>query len=329
MMAANQPPARDGGAPQLSVVVALIAGGQDATRTCLTALERSARRHRVECIVPYDARLDGVPELAERFPWVDFIDARAQVDATRFGNTSREHHDLLRAIGLRLARGAVVGLLEDHGTPCADWCSAVLEAHQGPAAAVGGALENGVDRLLNWAVYYCDFGRYQNPLPAGTAEFVSDSNVAYKRAALDGIREVWSEAFHETSVKWALRARGELLQLDPRMVVYQTRRGLRLLPALRERFVWGRSFAATRFAHASVGRRLLFVVATCFLPVVLSWRIASRALRTHRHLSRLLLALPLIGLLEIVWSIGEFVGYSTGRTGGPQPAAAHTPEAPR
>ncbi len=305
--------------PELSVVIALIAGGREAARTCLSALERSARLHRVECIVPYDARLDGVAELAERFPWVDFVDAREQVDAARFGNASREHHDMLRTIGLRRARGAIVALLEDHGTPCADWCSAVLDAHRGPAAAVGGAVENGVDRLLNWAVYYCDFGRYQNPQPAESAEFISDSNVAYKRAALDSIQKVWSEAFHETSVNWALRDRGKLLQLDPRMVVYQTRSGLRFLPALRERFVWGRSFAATRVAHAPAGRRLLFAGAACVLPGVLLWRVVSRALRNRSHLSRFVLALPLIALLETIWSIGEFVGYSTGRTGAPEP----------
>ena len=316
-MSANRHPIPTDGAPELSVVIALIAGGGEAISTSLTALARSAHAHRVECIVPYDARLDGVAVLAQRFPWVDFVDARAQVDAARFGNASREHHDLLRAIGLRRARATIVALLEDHGTPCDDWCTAVLEAHRAPAAAIGGAVENGVDRLLNWAVYYCDFGRYQNPLPPGPAEFLSDSNVAYKRAALDAVREVWADAFHETEVNWALRARGDLLQLESRMIVYQTRRNLRFIPALRERFVWGRSFAATRVAHAPASRRLMFAVAACLLPLALTWRVMARALGTRRHLSQIVLALPLIGLLETLWSIGEFVGYATGRTGEP------------
>lgn len=299
-------------APELSVVIAIIAGGQEATATCLSALESSARLHRVECIVPYDARLDGVEDLEKRFPWVDFVDARAQVDADQFGNFSREHHDLLRAIGARRARGTIIALLEDHGTPCADWCSAVLNAHREPAAAIGGAVENGVDRMLNWAVYYCDFGRYQNPVPPGPAEFLSDSNVAYKRAALDTVKEAWSDAFHETSVNWALRDRGELLKLDPGMVVYQTRLGLRIVSALRERFVWGRSFAATRIVRAPARQRLRFAAIACLLPAVLTWRIASRALRIRRHLSRFFLAFGMIVVLETVWSIGEFVGYATG-----------------
>jgi hypothetical protein len=279
-------------------------------------LESSARGHSVECIVPYDARLDGVTGLKKRFPWVDFIDARDQIDAAHFGNLSREHHDILRAIGLRRAHGTIVALLEDHGTPCADWCSAVLDAHREEAAAIGGAVENGVDRVLNWAVYYCDFGRYQNPVRPGPAEFLSDSNVAYKRAALESVKEVWSAAYHETSVNWALRDRGEVLKLEPRMVVYQTRLGMRTLSALRERFVWGRSFAVTRVAQAPVGQRMKFAAMACVLPALLSWRVASRALRIHRHLSRFFLAFSLIVILETVWSMGEFVGYITGHSGG-------------
>ena len=103
--------------PALSVVVAVIAGGSQAMKNCLTALEQSALELGAECIVPYDDRLDSVPELAARFPWVEFVDARAKVDAKRFGDFSREHHDILRAIGLNRAHGRVVALLEDHAAP--------------------------------------------------------------------------------------------------------------------------------------------------------------------------------------------------------------------
>jgi len=304
--------------PKLSVVIAIIAGGADLIRTCLTALEPGARAHAAECIVPYDDRLDGLADLAARFPWVKFMDARAEVDASRFGDFSREHHDILRAIGLRQARGKVVALLEDHAAPSPGWCDAILEAHRGPEAAIGGAVENGVDRLLNWAVYLCDFGRYQNPVPTGPAEFLSDSNVSYKREALAEVKEKWQTAFHETAVNWELRRRGEQLRLDPRMVVYQTRRGLRLGPALRERYVWGRSFAGTRAKGMGLGQRVVFAGLSFLLPAVLTWRILRQALSKRAHLGRVALALPLIVLLEAIWSAGELAGYVTGRTGGPE-----------
>lgn len=308
--------------PELSIVVAIIAGGHEATATCLQAIETCAKSYRVECIVPYDSRLDGVPELMRQFAWVEFVDARSEVDAERFKYSSREHHDILRALGLRRARGRIVALLEDHGTPSSGWCTAVLEAHKAPCAAVGGAVENGVDRLLNWAVYYCDFGRYQNPLPQGPAEFLSDSNVSYKREALVSVKELWYDAFHETSVNWRLREQGDTLQFEPRMVVYQTRRTLRLLPALRERYVWGRSFAGTRASETTIAKRIIFASLSFLLPLVLCWRILSKALPKRRKVSRLVLSMPLIILLETIWSFGEFLGYITARTGGHQPKSS-------
>ncbi len=95
-------------APELSVVIAVSAGGHDTMQACLAALEGSPRGHRVECIVPFDSRLDGVDALGERFPWIDFADASQKIDAARFGSFSREHHDVLRAIGLRQAHAPIV-----------------------------------------------------------------------------------------------------------------------------------------------------------------------------------------------------------------------------
>lgn len=300
--------------PELSVVIAVIEGGRNATETCLEALEAGSSGIRLECIVPFDARLDGVAEIEAKFPWTSFVDSRDHVDIEEFGSNSREHHDILRSIGLRLTTGPIVALLEDHGTPASGWCQALLTAHRrSDAAAIGGAVENGVDRLLNWAVYYCDFGRYQNPVPDSEVEFASDSNVSYKRDALTGVKQQWIEAFHETSVNWELRRRGEKLRLDPEMVVFQTRRTLRFVPALKERFVWGRSFAGTRAAEVSGLKRLIFAAFSFVLPFLLTSRILLQGFQKGRYLGKLLFALPLIFFLQIFWAAGEFVGYATGR----------------
>ena len=301
---------------QLSVVIGLIAGGSDVMTACLRALLRGAEGVIAEIIVPYDNRLDHVDDLMREFPTVTFIDARASVNRAHLGAYSREHHDILRAIGLASARGPIVAMLEDHGIPCPDWCHKVLTAHESPAAAIGGAVENGIDRLLNRAVFYCDFGRYQNPVPSGPAEFLSDSNVAYKREALSSVRHLWNQAFHETAVNWELRRRGEDLLLDPTMVVFQNRTRLRFLPALRERFVWGRSFAGTRAQELPTLRRLLLAGLAWMLPLVLTWRIANNGVSKRRCLGSLVSTLPLIFLLQTIWAFGEFVGYVTGTTGG-------------
>lgn len=300
---------------ELSIIVAIIEGGSSAMKTCLTTLEPSVSKHVLEVLVPYDSRLDSVPDLESRFQWAQFIDARKMVVAEDHGDSSREHHDLLRAVGLNLAKAPIVALLEDHGTPSANWCDAVLAAHRNSdASGVGGAVENGLDRLLNWAVYYCDFGRYQNPVPSGPVEFLSDSNVSYKRDALWSVKHLWADAFHETSVNWQLCRNGATLLLDPAMVVYQTRQNLRFFAALRERFVWGRSFAGTRALEISSLHRVLFAALSFLLPFVLTLRILALGIKKKRFLTKLLLSLPIIFLLQNFWALGEFVGYITRRT---------------
>jgi len=300
--------------PQISVVVAVIEGGRSALESCLDALAPEVANTKIECIVPFDARLDGVDELQAEYSSVNFLDARDYVDAGEFGQTSREHHDILRAVGLREASAPIVALVEDHATPTPGWCAEVLEAHRrSTAAGIGGAVENGVDRLLNWAVYYCDFGRYQNPVPEGAVEFLSDSNVSYKREALWSVKDQWFDAFHETSVNWELARRGAILELNPKMVVFQTRRTLKPAFAFRERYVWGRSFAGTRAVEISTARRLFYGMFSFILPFLLTSRILVRGIRKKRHLRELFMALPVIVLLESFWALGEFVGYLTGR----------------
>ena len=303
--------------PELSIVIGLIAGGSDVMRSFLRALEPSIGSHQIECLAPYDARLDQVEQLRSEFPWVTFLDCRSEIDSSQYGDFSREHHDLLRAAGLRAARGRLVALVEDHAVLDPSWVETMITAHQGPEAAIGGAVENGVDRLLNWAVYYCDFGRYQAPLPEGPAEFLSDANTCYKRSALERVRDLWADAFHETSVNWKLRELGESLRLEAKAVARQNRTGLKLGPALLERFVWGRSFAGTRAREVSTPKRWILAAFSPLLAPLLTVRILRLGLSKRRNNLTLLAALPLIFVLQIAWSLGEFTGYVTAA---PEPA---------
>jgi len=173
-------------------------------------------------------------------------------------------------------------------------------------------MENGIDRALNWAVYFGDFGRYQNPIPSGPSAYVSDANVCYKREALQRVADAWAGSYNEARVHGALTERGEVLALSPEVIVYQHRLNLRLGPALMERYVWGRSFAAVRVARVPSSRRALLALLCPLLPFVLSLRQLQNVLRTGRNRAAFVRALPLTMLLDLVWSYGEFVGYLTG-----------------
>ncbi len=301
--------------PELSVVVGLISGKLADLERCLTALAAQQGAPPFEILVPYDEPCRDALTLQSKFPDVRFLPLDGvDTRAARAGG-SREHHDTLRTLGMRAARGRFVLLTEDHAHAQPGWCAGLLKglADHPKAGCIGGAVECGGAGLLAFAVYLCDFGRYMNPLADGPAWYVSDSNVCYRRGVLDEVAEAWRGDYHETIVHGAIAAKGHELRLTPRVVVWQTRSGLTLGEALRERYVWGRSFAGSRVAGAGMGPRLVRAALTPLLPFVLTARLVNGVLQKKRAIGRMIAALPLLFLLSTVWSLGELVGYLTGR----------------
>jgi hypothetical protein len=296
--------------PSLSIIVTVVSGPQ-SLRRCLTALAPQVAAPAEEVIVPYDVWCRDVGELAHEFPAVQFlhvVDLGIAADPAVRAHAHRLY-DRRRAMGLRAARGQVIAMTEDHAVPASDWCAQIRAAHQQPYAVIGGAVENGVDRPMNWALYYCDFGRYGRPFAPGPADYVSDVNVSYKRPALEAVADRWCDAYHETSLHWALRARGEVLFRDPRPVVYQHRPPLRLAQAYRERIDWGRVFAETRAATGGAWRALTYAAGTPVLPLVLLARMLRHMRRQRRSAAQIARTAPLAFVLLTGWALGELLGY--------------------
>ncbi|MBZ5645624.1 MAG: hypothetical protein LAN37_00200 [Acidobacteriia bacterium] len=301
--------------PVLTVVVTVVSDTAEQSDTChlegcLEALQHQIDPPPMEVLVTCDSQLPGIQELERRFPHVCFICVDT-LRTVRSGHT-REHHDKLRGIGIQRARAPLVALIEDHSRPDVHWSAALIKEHAQSRAAIGGAIENGIDRALNWAVYFSDFGRYQNPVRRGPSTYLSDANVCYKRAALEQVAEAWSGGYDEARVHAALTRRGETLALSPDVIVYQHRLGLRLATALVERYVWGRSFGAGRTALIAPWQRALYAVLCPLLPPILFLRQLRNVLRTGRNRAAFLRAAPLTALLDVAWSCGECVGYLTG-----------------
>lgn len=297
----------------LSVVVGLISGRTADLERCLVSLHDQTLALPLEIVVPYDDPCADVLSLAPRFPAVKFLRAEGLDTRAARAGASREHHDTLRTIGLRAATGDVVALIEDHAFTARNWCEemvAAFERHP-KAAAIGGAVECKSDSLLVWAVWFCDFGRYQNPLPERVAEYVSDSNVAYRREALTRVADAWRGDYHETSVHWAMTAAGYELITTPRAVVWQARGDLTLASAPRERFVWARSFAGTRARLVGSPKRWIFAILSPLLPLVMTWRFARTAIQRGAHVGKFVACLPLLVFLLCFWALGECVGYLT------------------
>jgi hypothetical protein len=304
--------------PTLSIVVTLVSGRTEDLASCLESVRNQERPPALEIVVPYDDPCSDVTRLGETYPGVRFIKANGMDFKAARDAGSHEPYDVLRTIGLKAARGQYVALTEDQATLGPEWCRTLidlLEEHP-DLGAIGGAIECGSNRLLNRAICYCDFGRYQSPLPEGPAAYVSDTNVVYRQAALDRVRSVWDRGFREVPVHRALIERGRPIWLTPRVTAWQNRPAMTFKEAFQERCIWGRAFAGIRFARESTGRRFVYACLTPALPLLLTYRLIRRALSTRHRLAELVPALPYIALLNLGWACGEFVGYLTGRPSG-------------
>ncbi|CAN5587891.1 hypothetical protein BH10CHL1_BH10CHL1_27090 [soil metagenome] len=285
----------------ISVIVVPLRGHSDLQR-CLRALSQQSGVQAPEIIVPYDQAISHVSKLAAEFPTIQFLPARG-----------RRTYAELRALGVQQATGAIIALTEDHCIPQADWCEQILQAHSGPYAAVGGAVEkSGSDTMVNWALYLADYIRYMNPRPASVVDHLSDCNVTYKRAALDPIQAVWQVEFHEPSVHAALQQQGELLWFAPTVVVNQ-QRTMRFGAALRDRYIFGRLFGSERALLMTKGRRAFYAMMAFLLPFLLVGRVTQHVFGKRRCIEAFMFALPMLIILSVAWATGELIGYVTAR----------------
>ena len=296
-------------------MVLTVVEGEPALGRCLEALASQIDPPEMEVIVPFDSTVSEVANLAERFLAFRFLDLGALSTKPSPLNEFDRHvlYDSRRAGGLCAATGALVAMVEDRGRPHQSWAREMVNLHGDPElAAVGGAIENEAAGAIRWAAFFCDFGRYQPPLSDKDPEYLSDINICYKRDALEAVRGLWEQRYQETVVNWALRDKGQVLNLSDRPRVIHNRGPMTLGSTLSERVHWGRTFAQTRCRELSRVGRLLWASATPLLPALLFFRLARQQVGKKSHLAEFAIATPAMILMLLFWSIGEFIGYCEG-----------------
>lgn len=218
----------------------------------------------------------------------------------------------LRAAGLASAASPIVAMTEDACLPRPGWFAALRRAYADGPDAVGGAIEHGSpERLVDWAVFFCEYGRYLAPLAAEPRSDLPGQNVSYSRAALAMIDDLVKRGTWEPLWHWRLAARGARLVRDGSIVVVMKKR-YTVWGFVGERFMYGRSFAAQRVEGGSVARRALFTIGCAVLPAVVLARIVRDLVAKRRYVPQLVLSLPYLAIFACVWAAGEAVGYATG-----------------
>ncbi len=300
----------NGAGPEMSVVVTVVDGGA-ALERCLAALAAQIDAPSLEILVPYDDAAEGVAALAARFPAVRFMDLGRLASAPP--RNEYEKHDLYdrrRAAGLHQATAPLIAMIEDRGAPRPDWARAMVDAHaRFPDAVIGGAVENEPTDLVRWAIFFVDFSRYQAPFDTLHPEYVTDTNICYKREALFAVQPLWSEKYQESAVNWALRDKGFSLRLDPGPRTVQLRAPIGAGAMAGERFNWGRVYGEQRARNAPFAARLKWMAATPLLPFVLFVRHLGKQMRVGRRVGTYVAAAPIIFFLLTCWAFGELQGY--------------------
>jgi hypothetical protein len=270
----------------------------------------------MEVLVPYDFVCPEAGEMVAEYPDFKFIDISEVFGGRRPGNHLELHrfYDVRRAEALKRCRAPLIAIIEDRGIPLADWSSQMIKLHaEFPHGIIGGAVENGVDRLWNWATFFCDFGRYQHPLEVEQPEYVTDTNICYKRDVIERSRSLWEQRYIEAELHWAIAREGGRLMLSDRARTRQLRPPTSTMNRVRERFHWGRMFGLVRGGDQRGIARLKYIIGTPLLPMVLYWRHFNRQRRKGHHVRQFLLATPLTIFLLACWSLGELVGYLQAR----------------
>ena len=217
----------------------------------------------------------------------------------------------LRYQGVVKASGDLVAILEDHARVEPGWARALLAEHKGPWGAVGGPVENGVDGLVNWAVFFCEYAPYMSPVSEGTSTDLPGNNIAYKRPHLLRHARVLDEGKWESWINDRLRADGVPIASTNAMVVKHIK-PFALGYFLAQRFHFGRSYAGMRRADQSWSRRLAYGLGSLILPGLLSARVARTVASKRRNVWRFVTVAPLVGLFLTVGAMGEMAGYLVG-----------------
>lgn len=297
--------------PDISIVVTIVDGGQ-ALRNCLLALQDQTGSQNMEVLIPYDHISMEAEACIAEFGDFKFLNLGEIIEGLIPKDALELHRfwDIRRAEGMKAASGHLIGLIEDRGLPKPDWAKTMIDLHEKHgSAAVGGAVDNGIDTVWNWAVHFCDFGRYQAPLYSEAPDFLSATNVCYNTQALAAVSDLYAEYFYEPKLHHALQENGGSLLLtdSPRCIQYRPRIGTGELAV--EWYHWGRKYGLIHGGQISLPQRLMRICMATLLPFVLYLRHLRRQISKKHHLWEFFLASPLVFLIGLSWATGEFIGY--------------------
>ena len=268
-------------------------------RACLESLTRQPAA--TEIIVSDCSAEDPAIELGPLFPQVRFLYFAEKRTVPQ-----------LRWAALAASGPDIVASTEARCVPGPDWASTIERVHhEWPGApAVGGqvSIAQPAD-AMDFGLFLCEYGPFAAPVPIGPAANLTGANISFKRSCCEQLRPLLDAGHWETVLmdQWVLE--GKPLILSNAQVTFWN--SMSLATILRQRFTYGRGYAAVRTESSGRTRRFLFALFCPLLPLLLCARLARLAVQ-RRFLTAFLRAFLWIFVFQIAWSAGEFTGYAWG-----------------
>jgi hypothetical protein len=230
-------------------------------------------------------------------PWVRFLPA---------GEASKER--LLKR-ALESARGEIIAVTEPYCFFPQDWLRKLRRSHCSSYPVIGGAVEyGGRDTLSGWACHFADYGPFLLPAKSRVTRLLAGNHISYKRGALDHAATAWQDEYAKVFVLWELERQGVPFLFDSELRIWSAP-ATDFAAFARRYYRNAREFAARRAEGLSPLARGFRILTTPALPAVLFYRRIQAVWGKANHRYRLIQAAPLLAILVVFWSAGEFSGY--------------------
>lgn len=289
---------------QLSVIIASY-NSENTIEGCLSSLKNQKTDKDFEIIV-VDSSADGTAELVEeRFPEVNLY----KFQTRKFCGDARN-------FGISVAKSEIIAFIDTDCIADRKWVDNILKSHHSPYYAIGGAIGNGnPESYVGWAAYFCEFSQWMPNSTAKCIEDVAGANMSYKRDVFRKYgRFIEGTYCSDTEFHWRLKRNGHSIRFVPSIRICHCNIN-KFVEFLTHEYEHGKSFAQVRVENKNFSclRRLFYVVFSPLIFLKLFMKIGLINLKNRIYLLHYLKVLPLLILGISSWSVGEYIGYITGK----------------
>jgi glycosyltransferase involved in cell wall biosynthesis len=296
-------PSSPGATPGIRVSVVIASYNSERTiERCLRSLEQQPDREAFEIIV-VDSSQDGTADLiAREFPRVKL-----------FRYSERKFPGDARNIGVCRSTGDIIAFTDADCFVEPGWVHRILEAHEKMRhPVIGGAVVNGnPESYVGWAHYFAEFSQWMPQATSCEMAEIPTTCLTVKRRIFEKSGPFIENTYcSDTAFNWTLGRYGYRPLFLPALWVSHTNIA-QLHTLLRRKAFHGTCFARVRATEQSWSRsrRVAYVLVSPALPALLFGRVLVRVIRKKAHVTRFLLASPLVFAVLIAWAWGEFLGY--------------------